>query len=85
MTTLKITFYKNIKSGLVLVNHHFHILGGKRGGGVEFNVWTEFFFQKQIMLFHKDINDDGDYEDECYDFQNELFNFEQILRMSRDN
>jgi hypothetical protein len=37
------------------------------------------------MLFHKDINDDGDYEDECYDFQNELFNFEQILRMSRDN
>jgi hypothetical protein len=25
------------------------------------------------------------YEDECYDFQDELFNFEQILRMSRDN
>jgi hypothetical protein len=25
----------------------------------------------------KDIDDD--YEDECYDFQDELFNFEQIL------
>ena len=23
-------------------------------------------------------------EDECYDFQDELFNFEQIMRMSRD-
>ena len=32
MTTLKITFYKNIKSALVLVNHHFLILGGKKGG-----------------------------------------------------
>ena len=31
MTTLKIAFYKNIKSVLVLVNHHFLILGGKRG------------------------------------------------------
>ena len=30
MTTLKITFYKNIKSVLVLVNHHFLILGGKK-------------------------------------------------------
>ena len=35
-------------------------------------------------FFHKDIDDDK-YEDECYDFQDELFNFEQILRMSRDN
>jgi hypothetical protein len=33
MTTLEITFYKNIKSVLELVNHHFLILGGKRGGG----------------------------------------------------
>ena len=33
MTTLKITINKNIKSVLVLVNHHFLILGGKRGGG----------------------------------------------------
>jgi hypothetical protein len=63
MTTLKIIFYKNIKSILVLVNHHFLIWGGGS------------------IFFHKDI----DYEDECYDFQDELFNFEQILRMSRDN
>ena len=34
------------------------------------------------IFFHKDIDD---YEDECYDFQDELFNFEQIMRMSRDN
>jgi hypothetical protein len=33
MTTLKIKFYKNIKSALVLVNHHFLILGGKKGEG----------------------------------------------------
>ena len=33
-------------------------------------------------FFHKDIDD---YEDECYDFQDELINFEQILRTSRDN
>ena len=33
MTTLKMTFYKNIRSVLVLVNHHFLILGGKRGEG----------------------------------------------------
>jgi hypothetical protein len=26
--------------------------------------------------------DDDDYEDECYDFRDELFNFEQILGMS---
>jgi hypothetical protein len=32
-TTLKITFYENIKSVLVLVNHLFLILGGKGGGG----------------------------------------------------
>ena len=31
MTTFKIAFYKNIKSVLVLVNHRFLILGGKRG------------------------------------------------------
>ena len=37
------------------------------------------------LLCDKDIDDDDDYEDECYDFQDELFNFEQILRMSRDN
>jgi hypothetical protein len=33
MTTLKITFYKNIESVLVLINHHFLILGGKKRGG----------------------------------------------------
>jgi hypothetical protein len=78
MTTLKITFYKNIKSVLVLVNHHFLILDGeKKGGG-----WIKCL---NIIFFHKDIDDDDDYEDECYDFQDELFNFEQILRISRDN
>ena len=53
----------------------------ERGGRGEFNVWTDFFPQQIIIFFRKDI----DYEDECYDFQDELFNFEQILRMSRDN
>ena len=38
MTTLKITFYKNIKSVLVLVNHHFLILDGEKKGGGELNV-----------------------------------------------
>ena len=27
------------------------------------------------LLCDKDIDDDDDYEDECYDFQDELFNF----------
>jgi hypothetical protein len=44
----------------------------------------KFFSQQIIIIFDKDIDDD-DYEDECYDFQDELFNFHQILRMSRDN
>jgi hypothetical protein len=83
MTTLRITFYKNIKSVHVLVNHHFLILGGtkKRGGG-EFNVWTEFFFttnhkffsQRHWWLWRWMLW-----------FPDEFFNFEQILRMSRDN
>ena len=38
MTTLKITFYKNIKSVLVLVNRHFLILDGEKKGGGELNV-----------------------------------------------
>ena len=42
------------------------------------------FSQQIIIFFDKNIIDD-DYEDECYDFQDELFNFEQILRMSWDN
>ena len=42
------------------------------------------FSQQIIIFFDKNIIDD-DYEDECYDFQYELFNFEQILRMSWDN
>jgi hypothetical protein len=46
MTTLKITFYKNIKSVLVLVNHHFLILGGKGRGGV----WTEFLTLMMMMV-----------------------------------
>ena len=83
MTTLKITFYKNIKNVLVLVNHYFLIFGGK-GGGVNLMSGQIFFSQQIIIFFHKDI-DGVDYEDECYDFQDELFNFEQILRMSRDN
>jgi hypothetical protein len=33
------------------------------------------------LLCDKDIDDDNDYEDEFYDFQDEL----EILRMSRDN
>ena len=71
MTTLKITFYENIKSVLVLVNHHFLILGGeKKGGGGNLNVWTEFFFKQIIIFFHKDIDN---YEDGCYDFQDEFF------------
>jgi hypothetical protein len=57
----------------------------ERGGRGEFNVWTDFFPQQIIIFFRKDIDDDDDYEDECYDFQDELFNFEQILRMSQDN
>ena len=47
------------------------------------------FYSQQIIIFffNKDIDDDDDdhYEEECYDFQDELFNFEQILRMSRNN
>jgi hypothetical protein len=81
MTTLKITFYENIKSVLVLVNHHFLILGRKRGGGVNL-MSGQFFSQRNLTFFHKDIDN---YENECYDFQDELFNFEQILRVSRDN
>jgi hypothetical protein len=42
----------------------------------------QFFSQQNLIFFHKDIDN---YENECYDFQDELFNFEQILRMSRDN
>jgi hypothetical protein len=39
MTTLKIIFYKNIKSILVLVNHHFLIWGG-----------VVFFFTKTLIM-----------------------------------
>jgi hypothetical protein len=42
------------------------------------------FSQQIIIFFYKDIIDD-DYEDECDDFQDDLFNFEQMLRMSWDN
>ena len=79
MTTLKITFYKNIKSVLVscIGKPSFSYLWWKKD---ESKVWTEFFHNKSYFLFHKDIDDD-----ECYDFQDELFNFEQILRMSRNN
>jgi hypothetical protein len=42
----------------------------------------QFFSQRNLTFFHKDIDN---YENECYDFQDELFNFEQILRVSRDN
>jgi hypothetical protein len=48
----------------------------------------QIFFSQQIIYFFTQrhflwVYDD--YEDECYDFQDELFYFEQILRMSRDN
>ena len=43
-----------------------------------------YFSQQIIIFFHKDIDDD-DYEVECIDFQDEFFNFEQILGMSRNN
>jgi len=68
-----------------LVNHNFLILGGKKGGGVNLMSGQNFFFTKNLNFFHKYIDDNDDYEDECYDFQYELFNFEQILRMSRHN
>ena len=42
------------------------------------------FSQQIIIFFYKDIIDD-DYENEFDDFQDVLFNFEQILRMSWDN
>jgi hypothetical protein len=54
------------------------------GVGVNLMSGQNFFSQQIIIFFHKDIDDD-DYKDECYDFRDELFNFEQILRMSRDN
>jgi hypothetical protein len=64
MTTLKITFYKNIKGVLVLVNHHFLILGGKKGGG-EVNLMSEqnfvsqqiiiFFFTKTLMIMKMNV------------------------------
>jgi len=38
-----------------------------------------------LFFFRKDIDDNDNYEDGCYDFQDELFYFEEILRMSRDN
>ena len=76
MITLKITFYKNIKNVL--------ILGGKKGGGgVNLLSGQNFFHNKSEFVFTKTLM--INYEDECYDFQDELFNFEQILRMSRDN
>jgi hypothetical protein len=57
------------------------------------SIWTDIYRKIQDNLsdirsnffFHKDIDDDDDYEDECHDFQYKSFNFEQILRMSRDN
>jgi hypothetical protein len=60
-------------------------VGQKKGGEVNLMSGQNFFSQQIIIFFHKDIDDEDDYEDECYYFQDELFNFEQILRMSRDN
>jgi hypothetical protein len=54
-----------------------------RGGRGEFNVWTDFFPQQIIIFFRKDIDDDDDYEDECYDFQDELFNC--LMDRQREN
>ena len=47
--------------------------------GGEFNVWTEFVFTTNHNFF---LQIDDDYENECDDFQDVLFNFEQMLRMS---
>ena len=46
--------------------------------GGEFNVWTEFVFTTNPNIFSQDIDD-------YYDFQDELCNFKNFLRMSRDN
>ena len=77
MTTLKIAFYKNIKSVLVLVNLHFLILGGKRGGGIYcleriFFTTNNFFSTKTLMMMML----------MKMSVMFELFNSEQILRMS---
>jgi hypothetical protein len=56
-----------ILSVLVLVNHHFLILGEKGGGGVVNSMSGQNFFSQQtIIFFLKDIDDDNDYKDECY-------------------
>ena len=49
--------------------------------GVNLMSGQNLFSQQIIIFFYKDIIDD-DYEDECDDFQDDLFNFEQMLRMS---
>ena len=41
-----------------------------------FTTNPNFFSQRHWWLWRSD---------ECFDFQDELFNFEQILRMSQDN
>jgi hypothetical protein len=81
MTTLKITFYKNIKCSSI-GKPSFSYLRWKIKGVGNLMSGQNFFSQQIRIFFHKDIDN---YEDECYDFQDELFNFEQILRMSRDN
>jgi hypothetical protein len=56
----------------------------EKGRAGEFNVGTEFFFTTNHNFFHKDIDDD-DYEDECYDFQDELFDiFNRQINMHLD-
>jgi hypothetical protein len=48
MTTLKISFYKNIKSVLVLVYYYFLILGGKGvWEGMNLMLGQNFFFHNK--------------------------------------
>jgi hypothetical protein len=51
--------------------------GEKKGG--DGNLMSGHFFTINHNFFSQRHD-----EDECYDFQDELFNFEQIMRMSRD-
>jgi hypothetical protein len=44
-----------------------------------------FFSQQIIVFFHKDIDDDDDMKMNVMISRMTFFNFEQILRRSRDN
>ena len=54
MTTLKITFYKNIKCSCISKPSFSYLRLKKKGGG-EFNVWTNVFSQQIIFFFTKTL------------------------------